>query len=59
MPDPTTSAKEEPLTADNKNKTTVINTNLTSKTTTHQNIDEEALDINKTVIDVSLPKIKN
>lgn len=58
-PDPTTSAKGQPLTADNKNKTAVINTDLTSKATTHQNIDEKALDINKKAIDVSLPKINN
>ena len=58
-PDPTTSARGEPLKPDNKNKTTVINTNLTSKTITHQNIDENALDINKVAIDVSLPKKNN
>lgn len=54
-PDPTTTAKGEPLTADNKNKTTITNTNLTSKETNHLNIDEKALDSNKKAIDKALP----
>lgn len=54
-PDPNTGAKGVPLTPDNKSKTTIVNTNLTSPDVNHQNIDEKALDANKKAIDNVIP----
>ncbi|UQB69787.1 DUF6443 domain-containing protein [Epilithonimonas zeae] len=57
-PDPNSTASGGPIKAENSKKTGVVNVNSTSKDTTHQNIDEKALNANKQMIDLSIPKIK-
>jgi len=57
-PDPNSTASGGPIKAENSKKTDVVNVNSTSKDTTHQNIDEKALNANKQMIDLSIPKIK-